>query len=195
MSGLIVTGFPRAGTTLLYCMLRYTVRNFEFHDNETPEVLDGVVTKAPQAVFSLSDDSRAIVMLRDPREVLTSVHPKYKDAGYFVSAHSCVNVPSKGLCEWWAAIKTMRNAHRIRYETLIDEPRRVQRRLGERFGFDYHEGRSFEDFHTMEHPPTWEIALNGSRPLQRRKQIDAARVEEQFNAHPELYEVAREMGY
>lgn len=192
---LIVTGFPRSGTTLLYCMLRYTVRNFEFHDNETPEVLDGVITKAPQAVFSLTDDARTVVMLRDPREVLTSIHPKYREAGYFVSAHSCVNTPNKGLREWWAAIKSMRNAHRIRYETLIDEPRRVQRRLGERFGLEYHEGRHFEDFHRMEQAATWEVALNGRRPLERRKHIDADRVQAQFDAHPELHEVAREMGY
>lgn len=193
--GLIVTGFPRSGTTLLYCMLQYTVEGYEFDDRERTGLHAGVISKAPTAVFANAPPERCIVMVRDPKAILTSVHrgKDFERKGYFVSAHECVN-HHRGLCEWWAAIRNL-GGYQVRYEQLIAEPREIQRQLGEHFGLKYHEGRYFDEFHQGEYGDYWESAMNGRRPLQARNQYDAERVREQFDAHPELRDITRQMGY
>lgn len=194
--GLLITGIPRSGTTLLYCMLRYTIDGYRFHNSERGGISPGHITKLPKAVFGISNPSRTIAVIRDPKAVLTSVHKaeKFDGKGYFVSAHSCVN-DTRGLCEYWQAIKKHK-PHLVRYEDLISRPREIQAELGTVFGLPYKPGRWFDEFYKEPHGSGWETAMNGLRPLKRRDlRKHAARIHQQFSAYPELYEVAAEMGY
>jgi hypothetical protein len=195
----MVTGFPRSGTTLLYCMLRYAVDGYEFLLREVPELRQGFITKSPTAVFSIAPahGSHCIVMLRDPRALLTSQHEgeKFREQGYFISAHSHLSSSSKGVCEWWEAIKKLVGALIIRYEELLEDPRRIQQVIAERFGLRYRDMRYFEDFHKESHGEVFETAMNGLRPLMRRTRLNERRIDEQFRTYPELYRVCEEMGY
>lgn len=192
---ILVTGFPRAGTTLLYCMLDYAVEGYTFFSREVPELIEGAITKSPLGAFSVKDGSRCIVMIRDPRYLLTSRHAaqKFRNAGYFLSAHSSASDARYGLCEWWQAIKAL-NGRIVRYEDLVSNPRAVQDELGRVFGLRYRE--SFADFHRgKDYGEYWTTAMGGTRPVAARADYDVARVSEQFSSHPELYDVAAEMGY
>lgn len=200
MTGIMVTGFPRSGTTLLYCMLRHSVSGYQFCATENRDVLEGQISKYPKAVFTLPGKHahRAIVMIRDPRAILTSIHrgEGFAKHGYFVSAHSCVN-DERGLCEWWEGIKRLKTALRVRYEDLVDDPDAIQSQIGERFGLTYR--ARFSDFHTSEHGRYWEDAMNGRRPVNARDWRSdpehVARVTRQFSEFPELHAVMQEMGY
>lgn len=199
MKPIIITGFPRSGTTLLYCMLRYAVDGYKFLERESPDLREDHITKSPSAIFDMHprNADRCIIMMRNPRAILTSKHPgeKFRNAGYFISAHSHASNATKGLCEWWTAIKKFPQAMVVYYEMLVDEPSTMQQRLADRFGLTYRDGRRFEDFHLEPHGDEFEVAMHGCRPLQRRSIFDEARIAEQFHAHPELTAVTQEMGY
>lgn len=194
--GIVVTGFPRAGTTLLYCMLRYCTRGWAFDDREHWRARPGVIVKSPRAVFHAPDPARCIVLLRDPRAILTSRHPSWPTE-YFVSAHRCANDSKRGLCEWWAAIQRLfqgrRLPHVVRYESLITQPERVQRDLADALDIPFR--GAFRDFDRGEYGDYWESALGGVRPLQGRVVTDGDRLGEQFERYPELRDVSAQMGY
>jgi hypothetical protein len=196
---ILVTGFPRSGTTLLYCMLRYAVQGYEFLERELPQLKEGCITKSPSGVFDLHprNGNRCIVMLRDPRALLTSKHngEKFRNCGYFLSAHSHLGSAKKGLCEWWTAIKKLSGALLVRYEDLITCPRDIQHDIGARFGLTYKPDHWFEDFHREPYGELFETAMNGRRPIQPRTTFDERRIREQFDAYPELNTVMQEMGY
>lgn len=192
-AGIVVTGFPRAGTTLLYCMLRHCVRGFTFDDREHWRVCDGRIIKSPRAVFHAPPAERCIVLLRDPRALLTSRHPAYSNQ-YFVSAHHCANDQRRGLCEWWAAIKRIAaRALILRYEDIVGRPSDVQAVIGATFGLTY--AGEFTNFSAGRHGDYWERALGGLRALACRDVRDASRIEREYVAFPELAIVSSEMGY
>jgi len=192
----IVTGFPRSGTTLLYCMLRYAVEGYQFLDHESWAPRPGHILKSVRAVFEAPAEliRGALVMVRDPREILCSVYHfgPYHDQPY-VSAHSTLKWKDRGLCEWWAAIKMIQDAHLIRYEDLVADPCKVQLELADRF--EYRPGRYFDEFHLESHGEMWEGAMNGRRAPAHSRKLDIARLEEQFRLYPELHDVCAEMGY
>lgn len=195
---MLVTGFPRSGTTLMYCMLRYAVDGWRFRSWETWVPRAGFILKsvsAPiEAPWNLLDG--ALVMLRDPREMLCSVYDfgPYKGQP-FMSAHSTLDNASQGLCERWEALRSIVDAYYVRYEDLVTEPRRIQAELADRYGLKYREGRWFDEFHREPHGEHWEGAMNGRRPLARSRHLDPQRLADQFGKFPELYRVCEEMGY
>lgn len=195
-AGIVVTGFPRAGTTLLYCMLRHCVRGFAFDEREHWRLCDGRIIKSPRAVFHALPAERCIVLLRDPRALLTSRHPAYPDQ-YFVSAHHCANDQRRGLCEWWTAIKRVAgDALLLRYEDVVARPRQVQAAIGTAFGLTYAD--EFTNFSAVRHGDYWERTLGGLRALACRDVSDTSRIERierEYAAFPELRAVSEQMGY
>lgn len=192
-AGILVTGFPRAGTTLLYCMLRHCVRDYAFDDREHWRLRDGRISKSPRAVFHTPPAERCIVLLRDPRALLTSRHPSYPEQ-YFVSAHRCANDPRRGLCEWWTAIKRIgADALLVRYENVVSRPAHVQATIGDTFGLTYAD--AFSNFSSDRYGDYWERALGGLRDLACRDVWDASRIEREYTAFPQLQAITEQMGY
>ena len=190
--GIMVTGFPRAGTTLLYCMLRYAVRGYNFDDAEHWRPRAGYIRKSPRAVFHQMDGRRCIAVVRDPRAILTSSHPAFP-GDYFVYAHSCANDSDRGLCEWWTAIQRLQ-PYIVRYEALTVQPDRVQEELGRTYALDY--DAKFSEFRRGRFGEYWERALGGVRELTPRSvSRDHPQIRAQFAAFPELQEVCAAMDY
>jgi len=192
---IIHCGFCRSGTTLLYNMLRTTVRGYRFFDREKPGAQvaddDRVITKRPLDVFWASGRPR-IISVRDPRAILTSQHWSHPGE-YFCGADRDLN-GMPGLLPQWQAIQEL-DGGVVRYEELVRDPATVQSRLGERFGFEY--VGHFADFWKHDTPDMLTRTLNGKRPIDSGHdwRDHMPRLRQQFDRWPELHGVVEGLGY
>jgi len=192
---IVVCGFCRSGTTMLYNMLRTTVYGYAFFDKEAPgaSVADDakVITKRPIDIF-WQTDRRRIICIRDPRAVLTSQH--WSAPGkYFCDADRDRN-GRPGLLRQWRAIQQL-EGERVQYEELVRDPQTVQARLGRRLGLSY--VGHFADFWKHRTPERLEKALNGRRPLDKGHdwRDHMPRLRDQFARFPELHDCMADLGY
>jgi len=193
MSSVVVCGFCRAGTTLIYNLLRATVTNFRTYPHEsTAKEPAGWITKRPLDIFRDLPGFERIVMVRDPRSVITSEHWNHR-GHYFVSADAC-REGTPGLLEQHRAMREL-DGERVFYEELTQDPDSLQSRLGERFGFEY-EG-VFSDHPHGSIPSSLSKALNGVRPIDSGHdwRDHPERIADQFTRFPELFDVLVELGY
>jgi hypothetical protein len=175
----LICGFPRSGTTLLQLML----------ENGLPEALrfgretagwraatycwrnhEKVITKVPHDVFRLAPlrrfyskrdvELKTILMLRDPRDVLTSRRKTGGPRGYVVSS------------ERWRKYYEAFKRHQqdpdvivVRYECLVENVGNEQSRLetftGETMAVP------FCHFNEVERPDFDTSTLNGLRPIEQ----------------------------
>ena len=192
--GVLICGPPRSGTTLLFCMLRYAVTSHKTLANEAIPAA-GSIGKVPHRMLQGPDN--AIVLMRDPRAILTSVHsaPQFRGK-YFVAADRCIN-RRQGLLEYAKALDKCTNPLVVRYESLVADTWWVERILANRYGMEFSPHRPMEEFWKGNHGPKLEYALNGKRPLDSghdwRKHME--RVWSQFKDHPRLFRIMEEWGY
>jgi hypothetical protein len=172
----VICGFPRSGTTLLQSMLEYgypRARRFEWEISAARAITrkfrrhEMMITKRPPDLLFLHRlenyyrsrraQLRAIVMIRDPRDVLVSKHAAY-DRPYFLDPKA------------WAVFNARYHYHRndpevltVRYEDLVLRVGEVQRHIEAFLG--RRAERAFEDFHKQSHSEFVEKTLNGVRPL------------------------------
>lgn len=190
----LICGPPRSGTTLLYCMLRYAVTS---HRMLPTEALPGhgFIGKLPHRMLQSPDN--AIVVLRDPRAILTSVHaaPRFKGK-YFIAADSCIS-RRHGLLAYADALPLCTNAMVVPYEQMVADTDWLQLDLHGRYGMEFSPDRPMWDFWKADHGRKLEYALNGKRPLDKghdwRNHME--RVWSQFKDHPRLFTVMEEWGY
>ena len=192
----VLCGFPRSGSTLLQLMIEACVSDVQTFGRErcSMEVAKYyvrrrpiVMSKRPSDIFAIKDlrkyyaghaaDLRVVLLTRDPRTVLTSHHYSRPD-DYYVDV------------ERWNAIydhfRWARDAHDVtvvRYEDLVSQTDRVQRRLQEFIGWNV--VRPFEDFHQAVPKKFDTRALNGVR------QLDSANINRW--RHPKYRERIRQL--
>ncbi|MEQ1855822.1 MAG: sulfotransferase domain-containing protein [Longimicrobiales bacterium] len=173
---LVVCGYPRGGTSLLYNMLSATLPNFRFEEFEEPAIyrlhrLGNIASKYPLDVFNVSrlpdlnvhgKKLHVIAMLRDPRDVVTSRHPLLPDR-YFIGHDNSwwpqdtefrewkYNAP--GVVDIFDELERLRGQSElhvefVRYEDLVEDSDAVQARLADRLGLSF--GGRFSDFY--KHP-------------------------------------------
>lgn len=209
---IIVCGFPRSGSTLFYNMLRTTVQGYRFYDREILALSvisdEDKITKRPMDVFDAEaiaarTEACFILMLRDPRGVLTSVHAN-SEGQYKASWDESLKTGRRGiagrtpgLIANYDAMQRVPNPVFVKYEDLVTEPHSVQATIGEEFGFELH--GHFADFYLGAIPPLLAHQMNRVRPLDRSR-LDAwrehpERIREQFNACPRLFDMLFELGY
>ncbi len=210
---ILICGFPRSGTTLLQLMLEnglpssrrfgrevggwraatYCWRNHEL-----------LISKVPHDVFRLDPlrnfyagraaNLRIILMVRDPRDVLTSVRKTGGPLGYVVGPE-----------RWRRYYRSFRRERlapdvlEVRYERLVrdpaDEQLRIERFTGERARVP------FDAFHTIHRPDFDTSTLNGLRPLDQSplerwtRPQHRARMERVLQDLPELPGALIELGY
>ncbi|WP_375175294.1 hypothetical protein [Pseudooceanicola sp.] len=223
---ILVTGHMRAGSSLLYSMLQRTLRGFNIPGPEFPAraVIHMPGNTCSRRGYDLFDFDRiveaaegrkrldVIVMLRDPRDILTSFderlpddHVCSADRSYFVAAQGGPQQILPGLLETHQRIADIATSDRLpqgvvmlKYEHLVAEPRRVQTLLSG--GLELEFTGDFSQYHTREidsHGPD----LAGVRPA------DAPRVEkwraphhreriiDQFTRFPALHDMVVGLGY
>jgi len=195
-SHIIICGHSRAGTTLLHEIMRQSMPDWHFYEQErtfSRAEHDKVVTKRPLDVFKFeaireyakSNDVRVLLCIRDPRSILTSFHKSVPD-DYFVDADYQYFVTrnrktktNPGLIAVHDAIMRMHNSELnteiVRYEDTLKRP--------------YTPGNT---------PPKMARALNGDRPIDASR-LDAwrghmDRLEDQFTRFPKLYDIMAEYG-
>lgn len=206
-----VCGFPRAGSTLLYLMLRHSVKNCKFYDKEmsVTKVLSSkgnVCTKRPQDIFKCEelDDIQYILTIRDPRDVLTSVHTnsegQYKTGCKYSLKTSDKGIVGKtpGLLDYYKQLSKVPNPIVVRYESLVSDPNAEQIFLETQLP-ELEFAKNFSDFYKSEIPSKLTHQLNGVRPPSTdnigRWKKHPERIKQQLNECPELAEMVYELGY
>jgi hypothetical protein len=234
---LIVCGYPRGGTSLLYNMLSSSLPSFVFADFEKPalqaiETRGFYASKWPMDILNikrvvanniLSKEIIVIVVIRDLRDVITSVHPN-APGRYFCSYETRLsprgNYPyeivdtDQGIRTIHSAIVSVRDMSGIRlatvkYEDLIADPDRVQKILSQDLGLEF--CADFADFHTRGEAHAYRYA-GAMRPLdanlvRENSPVDASRIgkwrrpehseriRSEFSTHPELFDLLIFYGY
>ncbi|MCP3915442.1 MAG: sulfotransferase domain-containing protein [bacterium] len=231
---IVICGFPRSGTSLLYNMLAATLPSFA-HDDFEHSCLGYVrewrdtLSKRPLDVFKIEDLVRrnrlgkrlvVIVTIRDPRDVLTSRHPRVPD-DYFIGWSACYRVDGPqgpelahpGIGAIAKQIEALGNTPgidllRVRYEDLVADPGQVQARLERDAGLRF--VGSFADFHRAdrlayrydgERAALEPALVREDKPVDRsragkwRAPEHAPRIRDEFTRHPELFSLLARYGY
>ncbi|WP_423823482.1 glycosyltransferase [Salinisphaera sp. SPP-AMP-43] len=216
----VICGFPRTGSTLLQLMIEACVADVRTFDGE----LEGLwaaryavrnhhymVSKYPRDITAI-DALRAhyrertgqvhfVVMLRDPRAILTSAHQAYPSSqGYYVDFERWQTI-----YEHVRALDTGPDVTFIRYEDLVTDPDRVQAALAEAIGWqDKHEFSRYDDrvrATGRSRDSMTEGALGGLRAVERGRSspwLDpehTERMQAMLESIPEMPEYLIELGY
>ena len=170
---LVVCGYPRSGTSLLYNMLSTSLIGFRFEPFELSAIyrmhrLGSIASKFPLDVFNVPrlpemnpHDKRLCVVgvVRDPRDLITSRHPMLPDRYFIGYEHSWWpqdeaferwKYDGPGIVDVFEALQALGKQteipfHEVRYEDLVTDPNAVQDQLANRFSFDF--SSRFSDFH------------------------------------------------
>lgn len=223
---ILVTGQSRAGSSLLYSMLRRTLRDFNIPGPEFPAraVIHMPGDTCSRRGYDLFDFDRIvavaegrkrldmIVMLRDPRDILTTFDPRLPDdyvcsadRSYFVAAQGGPQQILPGVLAIHDQIRRIvtsddlpQGVVMLKYEHLVEEPRRVQHLLAD--GLELTFDGDFSQYSTGEidsHGPD----LTGVRPADAprvprwRAPHHRARIVDQFTRFPELHDMVEGLGY
>jgi len=208
MKHLHVTGCRRSGTTLLFEMLSSCFRHDERCDHEQSVFVDTgqdlnedavYFSKKPSdiafmhRIFQQNPDLFVIYLLRDPRAVVTSIHPTRSDI-YYASFERWRRYQRAA-----ASLQGHPRFLQVRYEDLVGSPQLVQAEIEEKFPFLQTRFR-FEDFHL--HAQTSkkaEISLRGLRPISTSSlqnwQQHLPRIQYQVLKYPDLRIAVRQYGY
>jgi hypothetical protein len=210
---IVICGYQRSGTTLLLMMMEYALPNarrfgreksawraatFEWRNHEV------LISKMPVDIFRLHclrnfynnrrAKLRTIIMIRDPRDVLTSRHPKTGPEGYFQDS------------DQWRDMHVYVERYRndpdvllLRYEDLVADPDSVQEKVdaftGEKSVCRY------VDAHKDDRPDFDTHTLNGVRPVDKggvgrwRRPEHRDRMEFILRELPQLPQVLIDLGY
>lgn len=206
MKRLHVTGCRRSGTTLLFEMLATCFKHDDHCEHEQsifvpvdekPGQL--YLSKKPSDITHIHQVHEAdsnlflIYVRRDPRAVITSIHPSKSDV-YYASFERWLRYEK-------AAEPLLEHPRflLVSYEQLVREPDFVQNQISEQFGF-LTQKHLFSEFH--EHADTSakaQISLKGLRPISQTS-LDAwqehlSRVKFQMDRYPTLPEIIKRYGY
>lgn len=234
---LVVCGYPRGGTSLLYNMLSVTLEGFRFEDFEVPAArrihrLGNIASKFPLDILGVRElpalnihhkDIFVISVVRDPRDVMTSRHPVVPDRYFIGHDHSWWpqdpdfrewKFDAPGIIPIFEAMEELEASSpfpylRVRYEDLVTDADALQGTLRATFGLRFN--GSFSEFHqrgdrlayryhgrTRPKDPSLvreDKAPDASRAGKWRAPEHRARIAEQFQACPRLFEVLKAHGY
>lgn len=213
----VIAGYPRSGTTLLYNMLRETVKGYQTFDREMKasearrQAIQGcIISKRPTDVADAPElkrrypDIQFILCIRDPRCVLVSEHDHargyYKiswDKALKTNRRKGIMGTSPGLIERHYRVLQVPNPVVVYYEDLVRDPEMEQNKLSWLFGFRY--TGSFLNVHNERPPERLALQLNGVRPPETSRiaawREHPRRIQEQFAECPQLFDLLKFWGY
>ena len=206
MKHLHVTGCRRSGTTLLFEMLA-TCFAHDAHCEHEQSVFEPLAdldaslyfSKKPsdithvKRIFERNPNLFLIYVLRDPRAVITSIHPSRGDV-YYASFERWLRYEK-------AARELLQHERflLVRYEELVKAPDLVQEKIQTQFPF-LEKRHPFSAFHEFaKSSKKAEISLKGLRPISpdslNNWQNHLPRIRFQLDRYPDLKDVVREYGY
>lgn len=172
---IVICGFPRTGSTLLYLMIATSIKRSQYFISERSALNmlkfrlhqePILLTKRPDDILEYSNittahkkmnvKSKLIIMIRDPRNIMTSIHSR--KPGYYISSNRWLKIYNA-----IDAIKSSDNVLVVKYEDLINRLDSVQNMV---LGFC--ELKIKQDFgnYLNSVPKNFDIdPLNGLRPL------------------------------
>lgn len=166
-----IGGAARSGTTLLHVMMGncFAMDSAVGHESHLWASVEGrpqvTCTKYPSdekvigLVLNRDADLYFICMLRDPRDVVTSIHDMAPDS-YFTNLRVW-RESAKVILKWRAHPRFMV----VRYEDLVRYPNAIQRELMRRMPF-LEPRKPFSEFYVdLKANPQAELAMHGVRPL------------------------------
>lgn len=234
---IVICGYPRSGTSLLYNMLTSALPNFQFDsfENSCLGYVDSYmdcISKRPLDIFDIhklialniiQKKLYILVLIRDPRDILTSRHPRVPQ-DYFIGYNHSYRVDGPdgydpelvypGFKDVYDAIEALKMKAEIevvfvRYEDLVRFPDRTQGELSS--GLNTLLEGSFSSFHRDKDKLAYRYEgktaaldqalvledkpVDESRAGKWRRAEHRERIQEQFEAFPELLEIVREYGY
>lgn len=174
----LICGFPRSGTSLLFNMMAATLPGyrrdeFERYAPNRLHRLGNYITKAPMDVFHVRELDKLninrkklaiLVVVRDVRDVLSSRHPLIPDEFFIGFDHSWW--PNRTTPEGWSysapgivdifdemfRIRERSDVMFVRYEDLVLEPGTVQAHVADRFSLPFTGSFAQYDRITTNHP-------------------------------------------
>ena len=233
----VVCGYPRSGTSLLYNMLSVSLSGFVFDPFERSALksiwkCDNHASKQPSDVGVLhrlpSENVHrkrilALVCIRDPRDLIVSVHPNapkryylgfeshWAISGEYPYETTLVDSGIRSISEAVEAAKTVSGLtlRIIRYEDLVQRPDEVQSQLMAAMPLKF--GARFSEFHLDQDRHAYRYAgatkavapelvrenspVDASRVGRWRAEQHRQRVREEFETHPGLFELVKAYGY
>lgn len=208
----VVCGFPRGGTTLLSLMLQTAYPQAKAFPTERAALRVAyladrdhslIITKKPDDVFFLEEIRRTyrsrrpsvrfLIVMRDPRSVLTSVHASKKDH-YYVSPERW-----RATYECVVAARSADDCFVLRFEDLVTKPFEVQAAVARFLGAAPR--LPFTAYQQRVPPGFKQVALNGLRPLDPSAVTSwsapahAERIQSVLQELPELPEALIATGY
>ncbi len=205
MKRIHIVGCHRSGTTLLFELMTTCFRHDAHCDHERSIFkdkahCDGIyISKKPsdithiEQIFSADPDLYLLYLIRDPRAVISSIHPSKSDR-YFSSFERWQRYEQAA-----APLKSHPRFLEVRYEDLVRHPDKVQSSICTRFSFleTMHPFSAFEKFAQTSKPA--EISLKGIRAI-NDKSIDRwkehlPRIKFQLERYPALVQCLIEYGY
>ncbi|WP_407492330.1 hypothetical protein [Pseudooceanicola sp. MF1-13] len=224
---LLIAGQGRSGSTLFYSMLQHALDGFampqvEMSATRVLPYAGNTCSKRPFDIFDMKAIVAAaegrkkldlIIMMRDPRDILTSVHSKVPD-DYFCSADHCYFIGGPGaptktapgfLMMHMATVEVLNSGlfpqgvFLLKYEHLIDDPARIQTMLAEALDLPFK--ADFTDFHKGQIGAAHQSAMNGVRPVSAdrvqkwRSPQHRDRIIDQFTRFPVLHDILIDLGY
>lgn len=168
---IVVCGFPRSGTSLLYNMLSVSFSGFKFMNFEKYFIfnihkLGNIASKAPFDIFHIKDIDRLninnkkliiLVVVRDIRDIVTSRHPMCPDRYFIGYDHSwwpqdksfskwSYNAP--GILRIHQSVKDAVQRHDVmlvKYEDLVADPDKIQKDISQKYELTF--DSPFSEFH------------------------------------------------
>lgn len=201
-----ITGCRRSGTTLLFEMLATCFRHDDHCEHEQSIFVPVdqpdkslYFSKKPSdithihRIFQADPNLHLIYVRRDPRAVITSIHPTRSDI-YYASFERWLRYER-------AVTRLLQHPrfHLVAYEELVCEPDRVQEQLSAQFTFleTIHPFSRFHEYATSSEKA--QISLKGLRPISQDSlnawKNHLPRIRFQLDRYPELQQVLRKYQY
>lgn len=220
---IIICGMSRSGTSLLYTLMANAIKGVRFNEKEVSalqyEFHDPVcLTKRPLDCFLLDqifasfprDDIRIIFSVRDPRDVICSVHRNVPfdyfcgfQNQYFVNpVEKTATLTNPGLWsifQAWLKYKDHPNVITSRYEDLTTDPLGTAERLGKFIGEDMVSTGAFDIGEQTRIPNKMDQALNGVRAIDKKSvsvwRKHPQRVWTEFTNNKQMHDIVSALGY
>lgn len=199
-----VVGCRRSGTTLLFELISTCFEHDEACEHErsifdSPCAPGLSFSKKPsdvthiKAALEADPDLHVVYVLRDPRSVVTSIHPSRPNI-YFASFERWQRYEDAAL-----PLKAHPRFLEVRYETLVADPLAAQAALMDTFPFlvEQHPFTEFADHAQTSEPAR--VSLLGVRPIEtasrERWREHLPRLQFQIQRYPQLAATVERYGY